>query len=131
MCMKDIKYTIDDLCELTGYSRRTIRYYVQEGIIEPPAGRGRGGFYYDSHLNKLFQIKSLQEKGMGLMAIAKYLEGGEVREENYSRDIWIRYEIAPGLEISVRRDIEEAEGKKISEIVRIAKSVMREGKTDE
>lgn len=129
--MKDIKYTIDDLCELTGYSRRTIRYYVQEGIIEPPAGRGRGGFYYDSHLNKLFQIKSLQEKGMGLMAIAKYLEGGEVREENYSRDIWIRYEIAPGLEISVRRDIEEAEGKKISEIVRIAKSVMREGKTDE
>ncbi len=131
MCMEDIKYTIDDLCELTGYSRRTIRYYVQEGIIEPPAGRGRGGFYYDSHLNKLFQIKSLQEKGMGLMAIAKYLEGGEVREENYSRDIWIRYEIAPGLEISVRRDIEEAEGKKISEIVRIAKSVMREGKTDE
>ncbi len=129
--MEDIKYTIDDLCELTGYSRRTIRYYVQEGIIEPPAGRGRGGFYYDSHLNKLFQIKSLQEKGMGLMAIAKYLEGGEVREENYSRDIWIRYEIAPGLEISVRRDIEEAEGKKISEIVRIAKSVMREGKTDE
>ncbi len=125
------KYTIDDLCELTGYSRRTIRYYVQEGIIEPPAGRGRGGFYYDSQLNKLFQIKSLQEKGMGLMAIAKYLEGGEVREENYSRDIWIRYEVAPGLEISVRRDLEEAEGKKISEIVRVAKSVMREGKDDE
>ncbi|MCK4823506.1 MerR family transcriptional regulator, partial [bacterium] len=30
--------------------RRTIRYYIQEGLLEPPAGRGRGGFYYDSHL---------------------------------------------------------------------------------
>ncbi len=32
------KYTIDDLSELAGFSRRTIRFYVEEGIIGPPAG---------------------------------------------------------------------------------------------
>ena len=42
------KYTIEELSNLTGFSRRTIRYYIQENIIKPPSGRGRGGFYYNS-----------------------------------------------------------------------------------
>ena len=32
--MEDPKYTIQELSELTGFSLRTIRYYVQEGLIE-------------------------------------------------------------------------------------------------
>jgi len=128
--MNEKKYTIEELCELTGFTRRTIRYYVQEGLIEPPAGRGRGGFYFDSHLNKLRLIKSCQEKGMNLSAISEYLKGGEVKKAEYQRDIWVKYEILPGLEINVRRDIEEREGKKIFEIVRIAKSIIKEGKND-
>ncbi len=129
--MSERKYTIEELCELTGYSRRTIRYYVQEGLLEPPAGRGRGGFYFDSHLDKLNMIKSLQEKGMRLSGIIEYLKGGEVREAKYLRDIWAKYEIIPGLEINVRRDVEEKDGKKVFEIVRIAKSVIKEGIDDE
>ncbi|MCX5809834.1 MAG: MerR family transcriptional regulator [Proteobacteria bacterium] len=131
------KYTIDNLVELTGYSRRTIRYYVQEGLIEPPAGRGRGGFYFDSHLNKLLQIKSLQEKGMGLNAIMGYLQGTKEDEEprpedkHYQREVWVKYEIVPGIEVTIRRDIEEKEGKKVFELVRVAKSIMKEGKGDE
>jgi len=44
------RYTIDQLCERTGFTRRTIHFYVNEGLIDPPAGRGRGGFYNDSQL---------------------------------------------------------------------------------
>jgi DNA-binding transcriptional MerR regulator len=62
-------YTIEELGELTGYTRRTILYYVQEGLIDPPAGRGRGGFYYDSHIQQLLRIKSFQEKGIGITAM--------------------------------------------------------------
>ena len=68
------KYTIEQLSELTGYSRRTIRYYIEEGLLDSPAGRGKGGFYFDSHLNKLGIIKKLQEKGMSLSAIAAYIK---------------------------------------------------------
>ena len=42
----------------------------------------------------------------------------------------MKYEILPGLEINVRRYIEEREGKKIFEIVMIAKSIIKEGKND-
>ena len=124
--MEDRKFTIQEISELTGFSLRTIRYYVQEGLIDPPAGRGRGGFYFDSHLNQLRQIKSLQEKGMRLSSIVQYLKGGVVGETSFARDVWVRYEIAPGIEINVRRDVEEKEGKKVLEIIKTAKSIVRE-----
>jgi len=129
--MEDIRYTIQELSEFTGFSLRTIRYYVQEGLIDPPAGRGRGGFYFDSQLNQLKQIKSLQEKGMKLSSIVQYLKRGEVQETSFARDLWIKYEIAPGIEINVRRDVEEKEGKKVLEIIKTAKSIVREESDDE
>lgn len=124
--MEKQKYTIQELSVLTGFSIRTIRYYVQEGLIDPPAGRGRGGFYFDSQLNQLRQIKSLQEKGMKLSSIVQYFKGSDVQEATYARDVWVKYEIAPGLEINVRRDVEEREGKKVLEIIRTAKSIVKE-----
>ena len=72
--MKGKRYSIQELSELTGFSRRTIRYYIQEGLLEPPAGRGRGGYYYDSHLNKLSKIRQLQNQGLKLGSIAQILE---------------------------------------------------------
>ena len=129
--MEEAKYTIDDLCDLTGFSRRTIRYYVQEGVIDPPAGRGRGGFYYDSNLQKLQQIKSLQEKGMSLIAIGKYLNQGKIEEPGLLRNVWAEYEIMPGLEIHVRRDVEEQFQKKILDILKIAQSIAKGDKDND
>jgi DNA-binding transcriptional MerR regulator len=37
-----VLYAIGDLAELAGVSRRTIRYYVQEGLVPAPLGLGRG-----------------------------------------------------------------------------------------
>ena len=126
--MDEKTYTIDDLCDLTGFSRRTIRYYVQEGIIGPPAGRGRGGFYYDSHLQKLLQIKSLQERGLGLTAIMNMLKAGETEPISYYREVWVKYQVIPGLEIAVSRDLEQQENKKIVEIIKIARTLFEEKK---
>ncbi|MBA2355458.1 MAG: MerR family DNA-binding transcriptional regulator, partial [Acidobacteria bacterium] len=38
-------YAIGDLAALGGVSRRTVRYYVQGGLIPPPEGLGRGNHY--------------------------------------------------------------------------------------
>ena len=112
------KYTIEELSELTGFSRRTIRFYIQENIIEPPAGRGRGGFYFDSHLAGLSKIKELQDKGLNLDSIRKILNRGNIHfyqepnlPEEKSRQIWIKYEISDGIELNVRRDIEVTNNK--------------------
>jgi DNA-binding transcriptional MerR regulator len=124
---KEKKYTIEEISSLTGFSRRTIRYYIQEKIIEPPPGRGRGGFYYDSHLSDLLKIRSLQEKGLNLNSIKNILKGTEqpVKEDSgiYARDLRVRYEIVPGLEINISRSFEEKEGKKILEIIRLINNI--------
>ncbi|MFC1947870.1 MerR family transcriptional regulator [Chloroflexota bacterium] len=124
--MSKKQYSIEELSELTGFSRRTIRYYIQEGLLEPPAGRGRGGFYYDSHLQKLRQIKSFQDRGLTLAAIGELLQAEESEPAVSYRDIWIRYSIIPGLEINIKRELEQSKQKAISEIIKISKALLEE-----
>jgi DNA-binding transcriptional MerR regulator len=53
---------IDELAERAVVPTRTIRYYTQQGLLEPPALRGRVGYYDERHLERLKLIKELQEK---------------------------------------------------------------------
>lgn len=126
--MEQRRYTIDELAEKTGYSRRTIRYYVQEGLIEPPAGRGRGGFYNDTHLNTLLRIKDHQAKGLSLGAIVGLVKSEAPAETTTARQVWARYEVCDGVEIHVRRDIEDREPRKLLDLLRVARSIMKEDK---
>jgi len=123
-------YTIDELCELTGFTRRTIRYYIQEGLISPPAGRGRGGFYNDSHVNKLLQIKDLQERGLNLATIAGLIKKEDLNTVENKRNIWVRCEIVPGMEISVSRELEENNRRKIDDIIKVARLLLEENIDD-
>ncbi len=34
----DKKFRLEDLAELTGIPRRTIRFYIQKGYVAPPLG---------------------------------------------------------------------------------------------
>ncbi len=126
--MEAKKYTIEDLCDLTGFSRRTIRYYVQSGIIDSPAGRGRGGFYNDTHLDKLRQIRAFQEQGLTLQAIQARLSEDKPPETISRQDIWVRYEIGPGVEIHIRRDQEITDRRRVIELIRAARAIMKEEK---
>jgi DNA-binding transcriptional MerR regulator len=129
--MERKSYTIEELGELTGYTRRTIRYYVQEGLIDPPAGRGRGGYYYDSHIQQLLRIKSYQEKGIGITAMVSLMKKETFEPVLPSREVMIRYEIVPGIEVNISREMEIKEPKKILEIIRIAKSIAKGDIKDE
>jgi DNA-binding transcriptional MerR regulator len=126
--MEGQRYTIDALSELTGYSRRTIRFYIQEGLLAPPAGRGRGGFYNDSHVETLQRIRALQEKGLDLYSIAARLSGRPEGLEagDLSRQAWAKYEVTDGLNIEVSRQMEDREGRLVMELVRYARTLFRE-----
>ena len=60
------RYNIDELADLGGVSRRTVRYYVQEGLLPAPLGVGRGRHYDQSHLDRLLEVKAQQEAGRSL-----------------------------------------------------------------
>src|SRR5664280_1016439 len=67
-------FSIGSLADAAGVSRRTVRFYVQGGVLEPPVGLGRGAHYTEAHLARLMQIKSWQEQGAPLEAIRARLE---------------------------------------------------------
>ncbi len=67
------RYTTRDLAALTSLSERTVRYYVEEGLLPPPLSRGRGPNFDDSHLIRLRLVQAMQAAGNDLAAIGDYL----------------------------------------------------------
>jgi DNA-binding transcriptional MerR regulator len=63
------KYTAETLAFRAGVPLRTVRFYVQEKLIDPPLGRGRGANFTDFHLAQLQQARTLHDAGFALDAI--------------------------------------------------------------
>jgi DNA-binding transcriptional MerR regulator len=74
-----VRYAIGDLARLAGVSRRTVRYYVQEGLIPAPHGVGRGNHYGPEHLDQILRVKAMQESGRTLDDIRYALARGTAR----------------------------------------------------
>jgi DNA-binding transcriptional MerR regulator len=68
----DAKYTAETLAFRAGLPLRTVRFYVQEKLIDPPLGRGRGAHFTDHHLVQLQQARTLQNAGFSLAAIREW-----------------------------------------------------------
>jgi DNA-binding transcriptional MerR regulator len=66
-------YGIEDLARLGGVTRRTIRYYIQEGLLPAPLGLGRGRHYGSEHLAQLQAVRALQERGLSLDEVRREL----------------------------------------------------------
>lgn len=74
--MERDEYKLDELADAAEVSVRTVRYYVQRGLIAPPIFRGKDTVYSSGHLLRLKLIKKLQdERFLPLDAIAQELEG--------------------------------------------------------
>ena len=70
-------YSIGELADLIGVSRRTVRYYVQLKLIEPPTGLGRGSAYTGKHAEQIQRVLRLQREGLSLQAIQQLPPGQE------------------------------------------------------
>jgi DNA-binding transcriptional MerR regulator len=103
-------YGIDELADRAGVSRRTVRYYVQRGLLPAPTGVGRGKHYTEAHLARLVQIRERQEAGVSLADVAAELTGeGAVsaaprarRREEPVQSTWTRVRVADDVELFVR-----------------------------
>jgi DNA-binding transcriptional MerR regulator len=73
--MEDKKYTFEELCVLSGLTSRTLRYYMQIGLVDKPIGQTRAAHYLSSHLEKILRIKQLSESGISLERIREVLSG--------------------------------------------------------
>src|SRR5690242_13714565 len=73
MSLPDDAATLAELAELTGISERTIRYYIQFGLLPSPKGAGPKVRYGRGHLGRLRLIRMLQDRHLPLSAIRKVL----------------------------------------------------------
>lgn len=60
------EYKLDELAEASGVAARTVRYYVQRGLLPAPDFRGSQTTYDDDHLVRLRAIKRLQDERLSL-----------------------------------------------------------------
>ena len=117
-------YNIDELADLGGVSRRTIRYYVQEGLLPAPLGVGRGRHYGRPHLDRLLEVKAWQESGLSLDQIragrAPQAAGRAPLPRPSTplpRSAWRRLELGPGIELHVAHDIRLPAPGRLEELV--------------
>ena len=53
-------FSLNDLAEATGFEARTIRSYIERGLLPGAEARGRGASYSTEHLNRLRAIQILR-----------------------------------------------------------------------
>jgi DNA-binding transcriptional MerR regulator len=70
----DPAYRIEDLAQESGATVRTIRAYLDRGLLPKPERRGRANLYGKVHLARLRQIAELLERGYTLASIKELLE---------------------------------------------------------
>ena len=73
-------YEIQDLVERSGVARRTIYFYVQQGLLPPPSGAGLAARYAEEHLLRLRLIPQLRRDGLRLDQMRDRLAGMSTEE---------------------------------------------------
>lgn len=59
--MKTGSYSIDELAEETGFDRRVIRSFIEQGLLRGPESKGRYARYTAAHLIRLKVIRLLRD----------------------------------------------------------------------
>jgi DNA-binding transcriptional MerR regulator len=72
--MQDEKtFTLDEIAALAELPRRTVRYYIQSGLIDRPQGVGKGAYYTQRHVEQLLLVRKWQLAGLSLERIGELL----------------------------------------------------------
>ena len=104
------RIAIDELCALVDLPRRTVRYYIQEGLVDRPAGAKRGAYYTRRHVEQLMTVRTWQRAGLSLERIRELVsEGAESASplppprRRRPGDVTLRTHVtlAPGVELVI------------------------------
>ena len=131
-------YTIGELEELAGVPRRTIYFYVQQGILPPPHGAGLAARYDEVHLARLRAIPRLRAEGRRLDEIRAFFEAHPlVATSSESRSVpepivpppapepVRRYRLAEGVELLVGADLDHEHADRVRRLLQAAREIFR------
>ena len=68
-------FSIEQLSALTDVPLRTIRYYIQLGLVDRHEGDRRHARYTQRHLDQVLQVRALADQGTPLERIKQLING--------------------------------------------------------
>lgn len=100
-------YTLDEIAALAELPRRTVRYYIQTGLVDRPEGAGKGAWYTARHVEQLLLVRKWQLAGLSLERIGELLRqpsSGLVPptpRRPGTVEVWSHLVVADGIELTV------------------------------
>ena len=99
-------YTLDELASLAGLPPRTVRYYIQLGLVDRPEGETRAARYGTRHVEQLLQVRKWSEAGVSLERIGEILAGEPPAVPPKPRapgtvEVWSHLVLADGVELTL------------------------------
>ena len=100
-------FSLDEIASLAELPRRTVRYYIQTGLVDRPQGLGKGAFYTQHHVEQLVLVRKWQLAGLSLDKI------GDVLKQQASGplpptprragtvEVWSHLVVAEGVEVNL------------------------------
>ena len=117
-------YAFDELCTLVELPSRTVRYYIQIGLVDRPDGANRGARYGARHVEQLLTIRKWQAAGLSLERIRELLEEPSatapptrVRGAG-TVEVWSHLVVAEGVELHVESGISGLSPEELREFYR-------------
>lgn len=113
MKTSDRLFSLDELSSLTALKKRTIRYYIQKGLVDAPEGTGKGAVYTLQHLEQLLTLIRLKSSGLYLDRIRELIKDPEqpshsesylypVPRKNIGHvEVWSRIHLNHGVELNI------------------------------
>ena len=124
-------FSLDELCTLTELPKRTVRYYMQMGLVDRPIGETRAAHYLSKHLDQLLKVKQLTDAGISLERIADIQNGEELPVPPRPRkpgDIQVKSHIhvAPGIELQISPEEADMSPEQIRALVKAVMKTIQE-----
>lgn len=100
-------FTLDEIAALAELPRRTVRYYIQTGLVDRPQGLGKGAFYTQHHVEQLLLIRKWQLAGLSLDRIGEVLKqqtNGPLPptpRRAGTVEVWSHIVVAEGVEVTL------------------------------
>ena len=100
-------FTLEEIAALAELPRRTVRYYIQQNLVDRPQGSGKGAYYTQHHVEQLLLVRKWSLAGLSLDRI------GEVMKQPASGilpptprrpgtvEVWSHLVVADGLEVTL------------------------------
>ena len=99
-------FTLDELATLVDLPKRTVRYYIQLGLVDRPVGETRAAQYSSRQLEQLLTIRKWSQAGVSLERIRELLSGETPPVPPRPRasgtvEVWSHLVISDGVELNL------------------------------